>query len=170
MGIRLEFLRAAVHRPTLFGVAFKDRRQALSDLPAHFEQVHEFPGTGGTFHFELVAIVEMEMQQRPDDQGVDGHPDRPTPVRVATEHSGVGFRRQILDTVFFAMDMKEKRMLQMVAGQGADSVRTQESLLVKQAREHTAKLRLSENREQTPPLHPRLVRRSNRLRKLRISL
>jgi hypothetical protein len=42
---------------------------------------------GGAFDPKRVAVIEVELQQRADDQGIHREPDRPAPVRVAAETS-----------------------------------------------------------------------------------
>ena len=66
---------------------------------------------GRALDLEVVAVVEVELQQRPDDQRVDRHPDRPAPVGVAAEHAGVRLGRQVVDAVLLAADVEDVRVL-----------------------------------------------------------
>ena len=77
-----------------------------------------FSGAGGTFDCEVVAVVGVVLQQRADDERIDGHPDRAAPVRVAAEHAGVGFARHIADAVILAADVEHIRMLGMISARG----------------------------------------------------
>src|SRR5258708_5098942 len=41
--------------------------------------------SGRAFHFEVLAIIVMELLQRLDDEEVQGEPDGPAPVGIAAE-------------------------------------------------------------------------------------
>ena len=57
MRVRLEFFGAAVNRPAAVGIARESSGQPTRDLLGHFEQVHQFAGTGRAFDPEIVTIV-----------------------------------------------------------------------------------------------------------------
>ncbi len=80
MLILLELLDPAVDRTPTVLVLEKDACEPASDLLGDLVQVHVLTGTGGAFHRELVAVVAVVLQQRPDDQHIDWHPDRAAPV------------------------------------------------------------------------------------------
>ena len=100
--ITLEFFRAAVDGSPPTFVAQEYTGEPVRDLLAHLEEVHELPGPRGAFDFEVVAVIQIEVQQRPDNQRVHRHPDWSPPVGVAAKHAGVRLGRQIIDPVFLA--------------------------------------------------------------------
>ncbi len=113
-----------------FGRGFADRAVAA--------------GSGRAFHLEVVAVVVMELLQRLDDEIVDRKPDRPAPVGIATEHSGVRFGRQILHAVLHPSDVQDVRVVEMIPGKRPNAVRAKEFVLAEQVRQHALKLRLVE--------------------------
>ena len=76
-------------------VAQERGREPALDLLRHLEQRHVVAGAGRALDLELVAVEAVQVQQRPDEQHVDGHPNRTAPVGVAAEHPGVRFGRKI---------------------------------------------------------------------------
>src|SRR5262245_60187342 len=87
--IVLELRRAAEHRAVPSLIPQKDPGQTRRELPRDFEEGHHPARSGWALHFEFVAIVGIELQERPVHQDVDRHPDRAAPVRVAAEHASV---------------------------------------------------------------------------------
>src|SRR6266403_782403 len=102
-GIALEFLCAAIDWSAAMVVAQEDPGQPVRDLFAHLEEVQQLAGAGGTFDFEIVAVVQIEVQQRSDNERVHRHPDWSPPVGVAAEHAGVGLGRQVVYAVLLAV-------------------------------------------------------------------
>src|SRR6516225_1800842 len=76
----LEFLGASVNRPPVIFIAKKDAGQAQRNLLRHLKQRHVFSGTSWTFHFEIVTVKGIHVQQAPYDQNVDWHPNRSSPI------------------------------------------------------------------------------------------
>ena len=74
----------------------------------------------------------MEFLQRLDDQIVDGEPDRPSPVGVAAEQAGAGFRRLVIHTMLHPIYMDRIGMVAVVLRQRPDAVRGEKFLLVQQ--------------------------------------
>src|SRR6516165_1830890 len=85
MRIGLKLFCAAIYGPAPMLVTKEDLSQPLDDLLSHLEEVHEASGPGRTFDFEIVAVVLVKAQQRPNDQSVNRKPDWTTPVRVAAK-------------------------------------------------------------------------------------
>ena len=125
--------------------------QPALDLPGHLEQGHQLPGPGRALHLELVAVEGIQIQEAPDDEHVDRHPDRAAPVGVPAEHSGVRFRGQIRHLVLLVPDPVREGMLQVELRQGPDPVRAQELVLVEQVGEHPRQLVLVEEGQEPPP-------------------
>src|SRR5215467_5080445 len=135
------FLKRAgtpVDWPPAMVVPQKHADQPALDLLGDLIQIHLSARARGTFDREITAVIGVILQQAPDDQGVDRHPDRSAPVGVAAEHAGVGFGRQVRHPIFLVPHMENKRMLGMIAGQGAHAVGTEELLLVKHCRQYAA--------------------------------
>jgi len=55
----------------------------------HFKQGHPITGTGRALYFEVVAVEAVQVQEAANEQYIDGHPNRSTPVGVAAEHPGI---------------------------------------------------------------------------------
>jgi hypothetical protein len=105
--IGLELLAGTVDWAPAVLVAREGPNQAFGNLPAHLEQVHQLARTGRALDFEVVAVVEIKVHQRPQNQYVHRQPNRAPPVGVATEHAAVGLARQILDAVLLAVHAKD---------------------------------------------------------------
>src|ERR1035441_4772215 len=85
--IGLEFLRTSVHRSPPRLVSQEDPFQPIGYFTGDFEQVHQIAGTSRTLNFEIVTVVKIERHQRADQECVNRHPDRTTPVGVTAEHA-----------------------------------------------------------------------------------
>ena len=121
-------------------------------------EVHFLPGTGRTFHDEVIAVEGIVLQQRPDDQRVDGHPDRSAPVGVATKHAGIGFAGQIRDAVFLAARVEHVGMLRVKARERTDAVRAEEFFFIEHLLQHVAEFGFIQNGAETAILLPDLAR------------
>ena len=64
MRIALELLRAAVDRALALLIPEKYIGQPIGDLFAHLEEVHHLPRPRGALDLEVVAVVQVEIQQR----------------------------------------------------------------------------------------------------------
>ncbi len=80
VGIALELMRPSVDGSPTLVTAREDPCESVGDLLAHFKEVHHLPGPRWTLNFEVVAVVKIEVQERPDDESVNRHPDRSPPV------------------------------------------------------------------------------------------
>ena len=121
-----------------------------------------FSGTGRAFDFELVAVKRVQVQERSDDKHVDGHPDGPTPVGIASEHPIVRFGRQVLDSVLLAANPKRERVILVITGQRTDAVGAQKLVFVEKVSEHPLQFGLVQDSQQRPsfvPYKPVLSRR-----------
>src|ERR1700745_3691943 len=63
----------------------EDPDQAASDLVGDLIERHHLSGPGRALDLELLTEIAVVDPQRLYQQVVDGHPDRPSPVRVAAE-------------------------------------------------------------------------------------
>src|SRR5207302_7499129 len=129
VGIVLELSGPAVNRPPAFSILQENVREPASNLLGHLVQVHVPAGASGTFNGEVVAIISVELQKGTDDEAIDRHPDGTAPVRVAAEHAGVGFRRQIGDTILLAAGVEDVRVSGVITRQRTDAERAEEFIL-----------------------------------------
>lgn len=58
----------------------KQLRQAPPEFARYFQDGHVFAGAGGTFNFEIVAVIIMEFLQGFDEQVVHWHPNGAAPI------------------------------------------------------------------------------------------
>src|SRR5215831_5260834 len=168
--ILLKLASAPVDWPPAMLVSQKDAGQPARELLGDLIQVHLSARARGTFDGEIIAVVCVILQQAPDDQGVHGHPDRSAPVGVAAKHAGVGLCRQVRHPVFLVPHTENKRMLGMIAGQGANAVGAEELLLVKHCRQYPAQPGFVQNRGQSPIRIAELARIVDKGRHLRARL
>src|SRR5262249_11105871 len=143
---------ASVHWSPARGIPQEDAREPAGDLLGDLVEIHLPAGAGGTFDGERVAVEDMVLEQRPDDQAVHGHPNGSAPVGGAAEHAGVGCGREVGHAVFLVPDTEDVGMLGMVARESPDTVGAQELLLVEHPGEHPAKLSLVQDRSESAAL------------------
>ena len=115
-------------------------------------------GAGGAFDLEVVAVVQVEIQQRPDDHDVHRHPDRPAPVGVAAEHAGVRLARQVVHPVLLALHVENERVLLMELGERADAVGAEELVLVEHLRQDPAQPLRVDHGHDPPLVHAEMPR------------
>src|SRR5262245_53521286 len=76
--------------------AFQEQpRQAARKFVGDFIDGDAFSGTGRILDFKIVAVVMVKLLQALDEEVVHWHPNRPTPVRVATKETGIRLRRLV---------------------------------------------------------------------------
>ena len=80
VGVRLELLCATVDRTSAVLVSQEDTSQPVGQLFAHFKEVHHLSRSRRTFDLKVVSVIQVELQESPDDHRVDWHPDWTTPV------------------------------------------------------------------------------------------
>ena len=49
------------------------------------------------------------MQQAPNDESIDRHPDRPPPVGIAAKHAGIRLSRKVLDLIFLPFKIELRK-------------------------------------------------------------
>src|SRR5215471_16899497 len=101
--ICLEFLRTSVNRPPPRLVAQEDPSQSMGNFASYFEEIHLTTRARRALDLEAVTVIQVERQQRADQQYVHRHPYWPTPVRVSPEHARVRFCREITYSVFLTV-------------------------------------------------------------------
>src|SRR6266481_3784146 len=87
--IVLELGGPSVNRPPSVGVAQERTGQSAGDFTGHFEQRQVPPRAGRTLNLEFIAVEAIQVQERADEQRIDGHPHGAAPVGIAPEHSGI---------------------------------------------------------------------------------
>src|SRR5262249_24070182 len=78
--IVLELTSPAIDRPPSVLIAEESTRQPARDFLRGAEQRHVLAGTGGTLDLKFIAVELIQIQQRPNDQPVNWHPDGTSPV------------------------------------------------------------------------------------------
>src|SRR5271166_4669363 len=61
--IGLEFLRTSEHRSPAGLVPQKDTFQTIGNFVGHLEQVHQLARAGGTLDLEIVAVIQIVLEQ-----------------------------------------------------------------------------------------------------------
>src|SRR5258707_3296739 len=130
LGIGLELLRTSVHWPTAGFIPQEDPFQTIGYLPGYLEQVHQLARAGGTLDLKVVAVVQIELKQRTNEQRIHRHPDWAAPVGVAAEHARVEVSRKVIHAVFLTLDVDDIGMVGMVAGERPNPIRAEEFVLI----------------------------------------
>src|SRR5690348_1035964 len=115
-----------MHWARLLIVRQEDTCEPARDLGGHFPQSHVNARAGGTLHFEIVSQVVMEFLERFDQEIVDREPDGPAPIRVATEKSGAGLRRLVVNAILHSIDRKAIGIVLVNAREGSQAERREE--------------------------------------------
>src|SRR5262245_3237771 len=87
--VLLKLLGSTVDRAPAVLVLEKDLGQPLRKLGRYLVKRHVAARASRTLDGERIAIIRVVLQQRANDQSVDGDPDRAAPVGIATEHTAV---------------------------------------------------------------------------------
>src|SRR4051812_5764931 len=99
VGVALKFFGPPINRSPAVCIACERSDQTVSDFLADLKEVHQLAGSSRTLDPEIVSIVLIQIQERPDEHDVDRHPYRAAPVGVPPKHSGVRFGWHILHMV-----------------------------------------------------------------------
>jgi hypothetical protein len=112
---------------------------------------HQLPGTRRALDLEIVAIVVMKLLQGLDDEIIDGEPDGPAPVGVASEEAAVGLGRLIAHAEIHPVDAEHIGVLGVHAREGPNTIRRQSGTLASSSgsRVSTAKSGMSPTIERT---------------------
>ena len=137
MGIASSRLMMLEDRTAPGFILQENARQAASQFVRDFANGQVSRRAGRTLDLEIVAVILVELLQRFDEQVVDGHPDRPPPVRVSTEEAGNGFRGLITDTDFIATTAEHVGMRLVDLRDGAHAVIRKEFGLIEHPAEKT---------------------------------
>src|ERR1700676_2265844 len=112
--VGLSLRRPTVKGPASVRSARKDADQALRKIARNFPQRRHMPRAGWKFDSEIVAVIEVEVLQRFDDQEIDREPDRTSPIRVAAEESDAAFGRVVVDAQAELTDLGDVGVLFVV--------------------------------------------------------
>src|SRR5260370_30389700 len=67
--------------------------KAAREVSGNFFQGQVLAGARGAFHFKIVAVVEIKLLQRFDEEIVNGEPDATTPLGIAPKKFRAGLGR-----------------------------------------------------------------------------
>src|SRR5258705_1996016 len=138
LGIGLELLRTSVHWPTAGFIPQEDPLQTIGYFPGYLEQVHQLARAGGTLDLKVVAVEQIELKQRTNEQRIHRHPDWAAPVGVAAEHAAVGFSRKVIHAVFLTLDVDDIGMVGMIFGERPNPIRAEELVFIEHACQNPA--------------------------------
>src|SRR5580704_2245488 len=103
-------------------------------------QGHLSSRTAWAFDREIVAIINVVLQERSNNQSIDGHPDWAAPVGVPPKHAGIRLAWKIRHRIVLVTPAKHIGMPGVIARKGADAERTKKLVLIQHSREHPAEL------------------------------
>src|SRR5271155_1790615 len=170
MRVSLEFLRAAKDRPAPRAVPDKCSDEPFCQLLPDLEQCQVFPRAGRALHLEGVAVISTQPQEGEVEQEVHRHPDRPPPVGVSAEHPAVRVARKIGNAIFLAAKSENEGMVQVVARESANAMRTEELVLVEHPLKNAAQFVLVHSCEHASARQTRCARHVEVCRKLGVTL
>src|SRR6516164_4868406 len=104
--VALELLGAAVNRAATLCITNEDSRQAPRQLRRYLPERHHLARTARKSDFKTLSKEVIELLERLDEKIVHWKPDRPAPVRVATEQIAGGLGRFIVHTVYAVADLQ----------------------------------------------------------------
>src|SRR5512147_904791 len=135
--IFLELLCASVNRTFARFIAQENPCQAVSNFVCNFEQVHLFSRSCRELNLKVVAIIQIEAEQRPDDEHIHGHPNRPAPIRISAEHSGIRFSRKIADRELLTLYAYHIRMIRVITRHRPYPIRAEKFVLIEHASQYS---------------------------------
>jgi hypothetical protein len=103
----------------------------------------------GAFDRELRAVEVVVPLQRLQHQEIDREPDRPPPIRVASEESGVPLGRHVVHPIRDAHHVELVGMLAVHAAHGAKAERREELTLVQDVAQHPLQALAGWDRQET---------------------
>src|SRR4030095_15513038 len=97
--ISLKIVVIAPYRPASATrrIAPENVDQSACQVLRGFAQREQVAGTGRTFHCERLPVIAREFLQGTYQHVVNREPDRPAPIRVATEQTALRFFRHVPD-------------------------------------------------------------------------
>ena len=139
-GVALVQLGVPMARPSSGLVRHEEPGQATGQFETDFVQSHDLPRSSRTLHLEVFSVVEVVALQGLDEEVVDTHPYRTSPVAVAPEEQGVGLARDVGHLLHLSVQLHHERRPLVRLGQGPHPVRGQELRLVQHVAEHLLQL------------------------------
>src|SRR5439155_2810752 len=109
---------AAEYGPLAVRIPEEDPVQAGGELAGDLVDRVIPTGTRRTLHFEIVAVVVVELLERFDEQVIDRHPDRSAPIRVSAKESRRGFAGLILDREALPIPLERVWTIAVVSREG----------------------------------------------------
>src|SRR5262245_8809742 len=80
VGVAGEFGVIFQHRALAVGAPEEEPGEAAGEFECDFVDGDESTGASGAFHFEIVAVVVVELLERLDEEIIHGHPDGAAPI------------------------------------------------------------------------------------------
>src|SRR5690349_1301511 len=96
----------------------EDANQALADLISHLAKGQEVSRASRKIDLEGLAKVVAELRERLDEQQIHWHPDRASPVGVATKQTRGRLRWLIVNSPFLAANPQLIGMVLVIARYG----------------------------------------------------
>src|SRR5439155_16651974 len=109
------FRDLAMTRPRPVLVRQKDAPEPARNLTCYLLKRGHISRAGRALDLERLAIKKVVTFERFDDQEVNRKPDRPPPVRIATEQIAVPLARDVIDPELLVTGAKDVRLLAMHA-------------------------------------------------------
>mmetsp|Transcript_37937 Transcript_37937/g.61467 ORF Transcript_37937/g.61467 Transcript_37937/m.61467 type:complete len:314 (+) Transcript_37937:417-1358(+) len=139
-GVLLEAIGIAKHGPPLVvPVLSKQPQKSLGYLQRTIPKVHLPLGPCWEVDFQGILEVEVVMLKALKQQVIDGEPYGTPPVAVAAKHTRGALSRLISDRVLGILDGELVGVVLVPFGQGSNTVRAKELILVEQVAQDAGK-------------------------------
>src|SRR5258705_4693275 len=134
--IALKKFAAASYRPAPFRIAQKNVNEPPRDFSSHLPEIGFRARVRRTLDFEIFAVIVVKFLKRFHEQVVDRKPDGPTPIGIAAEKTGRGFRRLVVHTVRISVHVYFVGMILVKARKSAHAEGRKKFRLVQHAAKH----------------------------------
>src|SRR5215469_5922911 len=127
----------------------ENAHKAPCNLLRDFIEIHALARAGWALDGKSVPIICVVVHQSAEDEHVHWHPDRSTPVGVATKHSSIRLGGQVRYVVFPFAETEHIWMGGMVTRERADAIGTKKLIFVQHDRQDATEFVLVQYREQS---------------------
>src|SRR2546427_3294536 len=107
-------LRGAEKRPAAVRPRHEDPQETPGQFVGYLAERQQLPRAGRALNLEARPVIVVEASEALDQQVVDRHPDRPAPVRIATEESGVRLAGRVGHLGALVSPLEDVGMLEVV--------------------------------------------------------
>src|SRR6516165_148965 len=157
VGVVLKAAVVAEYGPLPIRIPEEDPVQAGSELVGDLVDRVMPTRTRWTLHFEIVAVVVVELLERFNDQVIHRHPDRSAPIRVSAKESRRGLAGLILDREALPIPLERIWTIAVVPREGAHAIVRQEFRFVEHAAKQLFHAAAPEQRQQPAFALARLI-------------